>query len=366
MQTFFRPLLISQRLPFILRSIKLKPIKLWMRVLQILSCNRIIPFISVAIVFSFLASCLLFVMDENELQLSVFFSMVFISVSDLMYQWINQRENVCTLLTECRVISRKIEVFCNEDQLRRMRRLTYVLRGAVLVVAVDAVAVISLYNLYLLQHGLVIVAPFLADNTVYTIVMYFLQSSVLTAAPCIYYTFYTFYFELCVYYATLFRMLGEHIRVSQTQENLNAIIGLHQSLLESSRTLEKLFSHLWADLMCYLTAMEIWISYQLLIESFEVFYIFLLVTILIFVYMPCALSELLSITCLSVGEQAYENAWPTLPIGLRKDLSFVILRSRKSTRVTAGLFGPLDLAKFQGFLKNWYTMVQALHNLMPV
>jgi len=161
-------------------------------------------------------------------------------------------------------------------------------------------------------------------------------------------------------------MLGEHIRVSQTQENLNAIIGLHQSLLESSRTLEKLFSHLWADLMCYLTAMEIWISYQLLIESFEVFYIFLLVTILIFVYMPCALSELLSITCLSVGEQAYENAWPTLPIGLRKDLSFVILRSRKSTRVTAGLFGPLDLAKFQGFLKNWYTMVQALHNLMPV
>ena len=362
MKEIFEPLLISQRIPRMLRFIQPKPKNAFVRIFQMIQSSRIIAFVSYAVALSSLTSLLWYKVEETQLHSSLFFCILYIGGPDLIYQWVYQRAKVCSLLEDCASIAEKLEVRATEKQLLRMRRRTYVLRGIVLALCVDASLTVLFYHLYVMQHeGSVLVVPYLPKNSIYMYVMRFLQWPLLTAAPSMYLVFYSTYLELNLYLTALFKVLGENLLNARTREVLNPLVDIHQSLMVTSRSLERIFSRLWANLIASFAAMAIWISYIVLLAgSAEAMYVIIVGSVLVLLFIPCALSELLSESCMSVGEQAYKNAWLDWPPDMRKDLVLMILSSQKPAYITAGIFGQMVLSEYLAILKRWYTMVQAL------
>jgi len=155
--------------------------------------------------------------------------------------------------------------------------------------------------------------------------------------------------------------MGQHLQLAESHEDITASIDVHQRLLQASAQMQYLFSRSWFNLMIVALSVLTVNTYIIIVADLaQPVYACLVVSILLIFLAPCYLSDMVSIAFENVGLAAYRNNWTCKSRDMKRNSALVISRSQRKFFFKAGMFGNLNMPKYQAVLKNWYTLAQAL------
>ena len=300
--------------------------------------------------------------EANQLVGTIFFGVNLMAFGEPVAFWHQRRTQVAQLSDLLTVAAERLEELSTPDQIRHTNKVTRLSRVILYRYICDVSMCITNYATFPFQTGkLAANLPFLTDYSTYFWIACALQTYIEVTGSIAFGTMLSCHTETSLLLKCLFDTLGQHLQTAGSHEDIAVSIDVHQRLLEASAQMQHLFSRSWFSLMIVAVSVLTVNTYIIIVAGLaQPVYACLVVTILLVFLAPCYLSDMVSTAFENVGLAAYRNNWERKPPDMHRNLVLIILRSQRKFFFKAGMFGDLNMPKYQAILKNWYTLAQAL------
>jgi len=295
--------------------------------------------------------------------LTLSFIVGYFTISFPMIQVSSGRRDYVRLSNSVIVAAEALEAQVNEQQMKRMLTLTRLCRKLIAlyftVICCDIVMDEVLWFYSTLDQMSMLPLYLIYYRRICYVELICMPMGVFAILSLI-----VFHLEVGLCLIHMYKVLGELIENISTREGVYELVRIHQLLLAASYIYERVFSSAWSSIICNFVALAIVFTYTVIALSWQYALVFVAMSIFGILCVACSLGELIVASSSNVGLSVYRSDWVHATSKLRRDLSFVMLRSQRPARITAGLFGIMNLAKLSRIFRSWYNFVQALLNLL--